>query len=123
MVRSTSCLTAACAVGLLILSSACARNSQRSAARGEKLFQELRCSTCHSVKGVGGASAPALGAQADQTYTPNTMAGSMWSRVTKMWDAMAKAGISQPKVTEQQAADPFAYFGGRSGPDKPGNAG
>jgi len=72
--------------------------------------------------GVGGASAPALGVKAGQTYTPNTMAGSMWSHVTKMWDAMAKAGIARPKITEQQAADLFSYFGGRSGSDKPGNA-
>lgn len=89
---------------------------------GEKLFQDLRCSTCHSVKGVGGKIAPALGATAGQTYTPNTMAGSMWTHVTTMWEAMRKAGVSRPKITEQQAADLFAYFGGRAGTDKPGNA-
>ena len=86
------------------------------------MFKDLRCSTCHSVKRSGGKIAPALGATAGQAYTPNTMAGSMWSHVTKMWDAMKQAGISRPKITEHQAADLFAYFGGRPGSDKPGNA-
>ncbi len=93
-----------------------------NAASGERLFAEMRCATCHSVKGVGGKSAPALGPQSGQAYTPNVMVSSLWSHVTKMWDAMERAGISAPKLTAQQSADLFAYFGGVATGDKPGNA-
>ncbi|MCC7175385.1 MAG: c-type cytochrome [Bryobacterales bacterium] len=122
MARSTSYFLVISAAVLLPSACILAQGPQGNAGRGEKLFNELRCSTCHSVRGAGGASAPALGPKAGQTYTPNTLAGSMWSHVTKMWEAMKTAGISRPKITEQQAADLFVYFGGAAGSDKPGNA-
>lgn len=92
------------------------------AAAGARLFTELRCATCHSVRGVGGTSAPALGPKAGQPYTPNVMVSSLWSHVTKMWDAMERAGVSAPRLTAQQTADLFAYFGGTAAGDKPGDA-
>jgi mono/diheme cytochrome c family protein len=91
-------------------------------ARGRQLFQSLKCATCHSVRGVGGNVGPALGAQAGQPYTPDTMVSGMWSHVTKMWETMDKAGIARPKITTQQAADLYAYLGGSRATDKPGDA-
>ena len=84
------------------------------------MFQELKCNTCHSVNGVGGQAAPALGGPA---YTPNTMAGAMWSHAANMWQAMDKAGIKRPNLTEAQAADLSAYFAGGAATDKDGDAG
>ena len=94
-----------------------------NAARGAQLFKELRCSACHSVRGQGGSSAPELGARPGQPYTPAMLAGAIWSHVTKMWEAMERAGIARPQLSEQQVADIFAYLGGSSsGADKPGDA-
>jgi len=92
-----------------------------NAGNGERLFKELKCVACHSVKGAGGKSAPALGAGAGQLYTPNTMAGAMWSHATAMWQAMDQAGIRRPQLTEQQAADLYAFFAGSPSADKPGD--
>jgi mono/diheme cytochrome c family protein len=90
------------------------------AGAGSRLFTELRCSTCHSVRGVGGTAAPALGPKAGQPYTPNVMVSSLWSHVTKMWDAMERAGVPAPRLTAQQTADLFAYLGGTPAGDQPG---
>jgi mono/diheme cytochrome c family protein len=108
------------AAGLALLSAACQTQGPRgNASRGERLFTQLNCITCHSVKGVGGKSAPVLGAVA---YSPNAMAAAMWSHVTIMWQAMDRAGIQHPRLTEQQAADLYAYFAGGPYPDKAGDA-
>lgn len=88
-------------------------------AQGEKLFTELQCAACHSVRGVGGNSAPALGGQG---YTPNTMAGALWSHVSAMWPAMDKAGIKRSPMDERQAADIFTYVAGTPGSDRPGDS-
>jgi mono/diheme cytochrome c family protein len=107
------------APGFALLLAACQTQGPRgSASSGEKLFTQLNCITCHSVKGVGGKSAPAFGAVA---FTPNAMAAAMWSHVTVMWKAMDQAGIQHPPLTEQQAADLYAYFAGGPYPDKEGD--
>jgi mono/diheme cytochrome c family protein len=122
MTRTILLCTAAATSVLLYPPCLIAQGPKGDAARGQQLFQNLRCVTCHSVKGAGGKAGPALGAQAGQTYTPNVMVSGMWSHVTRMWEAMDKAGISRPRLTEQQAADLYAYFGGGAGADKPGDA-
>ena len=104
----------------LMVSASLAQDVRGDASRGERLFKDLKCSTCHSVNGVGGKSAPSLGGSG---YTPNTMAGAMWSHVTAMWQAMDRAGIKRPQLTAQQAADLYAFFAGGFNPDKPGDAG
>jgi mono/diheme cytochrome c family protein len=111
------------AVSLLAAVSSFAQAPQGDAARGQKMFSEFKCVSCHSVNGEGGRTGPALGAQPGQPYTPNTMASGMWSHVTKMWEAMDKAGVPRPKVSQQQAADLYAYLsGGRAETDKAGDA-
>jgi mono/diheme cytochrome c family protein len=122
MTRPIQLLAAVVAAGLLAPLSSKAQAPQGDAARGQKVFQNLRCVTCHSVKGVGGKVGPALGAQPGQTYTPATMVSGMWSHVTKMWEAMDKAGIPRPQISLQQAADLYAYLGGGAAADKPGDA-
>jgi len=122
MTRPTLFCSAIAAAVLLVPLSLTAQAPRGDTARGQQLFQSLKCVTCHSVKGVGGKVGPALGAQPGQAYTPNTMVSGMWSHVTKMWEAMDKAGVPRPKLTAQQAADLFAYFGGGAGADKPGDA-
>jgi mono/diheme cytochrome c family protein len=116
MTRTVLVLAAGCS---LLLTACGTQGLQGNAKAGQQLFQELKCATCHSVNGVGGKTAPALGGAA---YTANAMAASMWSHVTRMWQAMEKAGIKRPKLTEQQAGELYAFFaagGGKS--DKAGD--
>ena len=70
------------------------------AGAGKLLFQNLKCAVCHSVNGVGGTSAPALGGSG---YTPNKMASSMWSHVSTMWKAMDREGFQRPQFVRESA--------------------
>ena len=89
--------------------------------RRKQAFHELRCATCHSAGGSGGKTAPDLSRRGDPSYTPDAMASAMWNHATTMWQAMDDAGIRRPQLTEQQAADLFAYFAGGTRPGKPGD--
>ena len=91
--------------------------------RGKQAFHELRCATCHSAGGSGGKTAPDLSRRGDPSYTPDAMASAMWNHATAMWQAMEKAGIGRPQVTEAQAADLFAFLAGGRRPEKRGDAG
>jgi len=90
--------------------------------RGKQAFQELKCAACHSAGGSGGKSAPDLSRRGDPSYTPYAMASAMWNHATAMWQAMDKAGIGRPQVTEAQAADLFAFLSGGTRPEKRGDA-
>jgi mono/diheme cytochrome c family protein len=107
------------AVVFLVASPSPAQSVRGDAGAGKLLFQNLKCAVCHSVNGVGGKSAPALGGPG---YTPNRMAAAMWSHVSTMWNAMDREGIQRPQLTERQAADLYAFFAGGYNPDRPGDA-
>lgn len=110
------------AVVLLFPVAAAAWELRGESARGRRAFAELKCSSCHSVAGEGGASAPDLGRRADPAYTPTAMASAMWNHVTTMWPAMDRAGLRRPQITGQNAADLYAWFAGEARADKPGDA-
>jgi mono/diheme cytochrome c family protein len=90
-------------------------------ARGERLFKDMQCATCHSVNKAGGTIAPDLSKRNDTSYTPNALAASMWSHASGMWQAMEKAKIQRAQMTPQQAADLFAFFAGGHRTDKMGD--
>lgn len=50
-----------------------------SAQRGERLFGDKGCITCHAIDGVGGNLAPDLGRRPSRTYSPNLLASAMWN--------------------------------------------
>lgn len=114
-------------VGLVIVASAFAAFGQSmvvgGAERGATLFKTQNCVTCHSVNGKGGSSAPDLGRMIGRDYTPASLASLMWNHAPQMWASMEKQGIARPAITEQQAADLFAYFYATRYFDKPGDAG
>jgi mono/diheme cytochrome c family protein len=93
------------------------------AGRGRELFESQKCVACHSVQGQGGKSAPDLGKVSGRSYTPSLMASLMWNHAPQMWPAMEKAGIQRPALSEQQAADLFAFFYAFRYFEKPGDAG
>ena len=93
------------------------------AQRGAQVFKDQKCVLCHSVSGEGGKSAPDLGRRTGRAYTPNTMISLMWSHSPAMWSAMEKEGIKRPQLSEESAADLFAFFAAARYFDKPGDAG
>ena len=90
--------------------------------RGEQLFQSEGCIQCHSIEGKGGKTAPDLGKRIDRNYTPALLASVMWNHAPAMWSAMRQQGIQTASLSEQTAADLFAYFYAARFFDKPGDA-
>ena len=118
MKRSILILVVCMAVAL---SAYGAQNLVGNAGRGAKFFQDMKCAICHTLRGAGGKVGPELTAKPGLHDSPNAVAAAMWSHATKMWDAMAKAGVQRPKISEQQAADLVAHIAGKVQADKPGD--
>jgi mono/diheme cytochrome c family protein len=93
------------------------------ARRGEQLFQTEQCIQCHSVNGRGGTAAPDLARRIDRNFTPSALAGLMWNHAPAMWAGMKERGIAQAKLSEESAADLFAYFVAARYFEMPGDAG
>jgi mono/diheme cytochrome c family protein len=91
------------------------------ARQGTELFRTLFCVTCHSVNGEGGESASDLGKDAAHSSTPFFIANLMWNHAPTMWAAMEKNGIQKPKLSQEEAADLFAFFWTSRYFDRPGN--
>ena len=91
------------------------------AERGKALFQDLKCTVCHSMNGVGGKKAPDLGRGQDRGFDPYQLAGLLWSHAPRMWAAMTSEHVAMPALDEQQSADLFAFFFAASYFEKPGD--
>jgi mono/diheme cytochrome c family protein len=109
--------------GALVASSALAASIvPGDARRGEQLFQTEQCVQCHSIKGQGGVLAPDLARRVDRDYTPAVMASLMWNHAPDMWSAMKQRGVTKGTMTEEKAADLFAYFVSARYFERPGDA-
>lgn len=91
-------------------------------ARGQKVFQLQGCANCHSAGGTGGKTAPDLGRSLDRNFTPSLLVGTMWNHAPVMWSSLRQSGSAIPRLSEQDAADLFAFFYASRYFDKPGDA-
>jgi cytochrome c2 len=92
--------------------------------RGEKLFADRGCATCHPVgAGKSPTAAPRLATQTHRV-SASEFAGLMWNHGARMWAAMRERGLTVPQLTEREMADITAYLytayyfesaGGRAG--------
>ena len=117
------CMVRMAAGALVAWSALAASIVPGDARRGEQLFQAERCVACHSVNGHGGATAPDLAKRVDRDFTPTVMASLMWNHAPDMWAAIEKQGLPRPALTQEQAADLFAYFVSARYFEKRGDAG
>jgi mono/diheme cytochrome c family protein len=111
------------AVAVLVWTASAADTIAGEAKRGEQLFRTQQCVRCHSVNGRGGSFAPDLARKIDRNYTPTVMASLMWNHAPEMWAAMKRENLSPPALSNEQAADLFAYFVSARYFEKPGDAG
>jgi mono/diheme cytochrome c family protein len=101
----------------------CGASMAADSARGAELFTTLSCIQCHSVNGKGGTVGPDLGSRIDRDFTPATLAATMWNHAPAMWAAMRERNIFAADLSDQGAADLFAYFYSARFFEKPGDAG
>jgi mono/diheme cytochrome c family protein len=94
-----------------------AKNIEADARRGAEFFAQNRCTDCHAPGGPRD-----LSRRLDRDYTPATLASRIWNHVPTMFAEMKKQGIAPPKMSEQQAADLFAFFYSRRYFERPGDA-
>jgi mono/diheme cytochrome c family protein len=116
-------LRATAAVAVLVWTASAADPVAGEAKRGEQLFRTQQCIRCHSVNGRGGSFAPDLARRIDRNYTPTVMASLMWNHAPEMWAAMKRENLAPPQLSNEQAADLFAYFVSARYFEKPGDAG
>lgn len=76
--------------------------------RGEKLFRDQQCASCHTIAGKGGKVGPELGRAHHVSLTQ--FAGLMWNHGPTMWVKMKERGIPAPELSGQEMADIVAYL-------------
>ena len=111
--------------GLLAIATSLALSGasfEADSKRGASLFREQMCTNCHSIAGEGGRSAPDLSKRIDRNYTPAGIASLMWNHAPMMWSNLRSQGLTQPQLSEAQAADLFAYFYSTHYFERPGEA-
>ncbi len=106
-------------LALVLLAAAISPGDAR---RGAEVLKNQQCLGCHEIDGKGGDIAPDLGKTAARAYNPSLLASLMWNHAPRMWPRMEREGIPRPKLSEQDAADLFAYFYAFRFFDQPGDA-
>ncbi|MDP2999861.1 MAG: cytochrome c [Bryobacterales bacterium] len=87
---------------------------------GRELFRSQNCVACHSFSGPGASVGPDLARLVARGFTPAQLASAMWNHAPRMWAAMKRHGVARPELSEQQAADLFAFFFAAHSFEKPG---
>jgi mono/diheme cytochrome c family protein len=90
----------------------CAAELQIEASRGPAVLKEQGCTNCHAIGSQGSTvSAAALGRTLNREYSPAGLTATLWNHAPQMWSEMGAKGVQVPKVSEQEAANLFGYFG------------
>jgi len=76
--------------------------------RGERLFVERGCATCHRVRGKGRRIGPDL-AQWKQYGSPILWAELMWGHALRMEEKMREFGVRWPRFDGNEMVDLIAY--------------
>ncbi len=93
-----------------------------SPARGETVFKEKGCASCHAIRGSGGGIGPDLGA-AGLHQSVTEIAGLMWNHEPAMWARMQESKIQLPEFSDQEISDVIAYLFFLQYSDPPGDVG
>lgn len=90
-------------------------------ARGEELFRQKGCETCHGDGGSGGRQGPPL-RQSPTLATLPRLVAAMWNHAPRMWESMQSQNIAYPVLDYEESGQlvAFLYLAGHA--DQPGNA-
>jgi len=88
------------------------------ARRGERLFVEKGCATCHSVSRGGSKIGPDL-KQWKQYGSPILWAELMWSHALNMEEKMREFGVGWPRFEGNEMVDLITYIRSAAQPRKP----
>jgi cytochrome c2 len=80
-----------------------------SPARGQIVFTEKGCNTCHAIRGNGGHVGPDLGT-VGLHKSVTEIAGLMWDHEPAMWTRMQETRIRLPEFSDQEISDVIAYL-------------
>jgi cytochrome c2 len=89
---------------------------------GARLFREKGCAHCHSVNGVGGKLAPALGYQQPPPPGLNELVTAMWNHAPRMWARIRQENVPYPDLSYEDMAHLFAFLYASRYVDAPGDA-
>jgi cytochrome c2 len=92
-----------------------------SPARGETLFTERKCASCHSAVGAAGPKAPDL-SRIDLPPSLSALASRMWNHLPSMRKAMAEQKVEAASLTAQEMADIIAFVFASQYAGEPGDA-
>jgi len=79
------------------------------ARRGRVVYEEKRCTKCHSLPGVGGTAGPDL-IKAAKTKTPLEIVTAMWNHATTMEQKMLQENLQWPVFKGGEMADLITYL-------------
>lgn len=82
--------------------------------RGERLFDEKHCSTCHAIAGRGGHVATDL-SQWKRFGSSILWAEIMWRHAVQMESKMREMGLAWPQFQDNDMGDLIAFIQSRSG--------
>ena len=77
---------------------------------GWKVFNQKRCSQCHSIWGEGGKGGPDLGTLPDAYVSQSQLAALMWNHGPEMWGRMIARKIPHLKIDKREMSDLFAFL-------------
>lgn len=83
-------------------------------AKGVQMFEQKRCSDCHSYDGKGGGDAPPLDFMKGRLSASEiaNMAGTLWNHEPQMLSYFEQHGIPVPTFADDEMADLIAYLHG-----------
>jgi len=78
--------------------------------RGADVLRDYGCFACHSLRGVGGDTAPDLASPTEDDLSPVAFASRLWNHAPEMWAEMERRGMDVPALSDQQARDVRAFL-------------
>jgi len=77
---------------------------------GWKVFNQKKCSQCHSIWGEGGKEGPDLGPLPESYTSPSELVALLWNHFPEMLGKMAAKGILPQKMEEKEMANLFGFL-------------
>jgi mono/diheme cytochrome c family protein len=78
-------------------------------ARGREVYERKNCVLCHGPAALGTEQAPSL-RKLRGSFTPIFIAETLWEHGPKIFEQMAKRGVSWPKMDTQEMDDLLAFL-------------